>query len=369
MSDKLKNIFVVAAALLVFFGLSIACVLKPDDAYSEAERRALAQKPEFGAQALVSGEFMEDFEAYAADQFPLRDGFRSIKAFSERYLFLRADNNDIVIRDGAAAKLEYPLNEGMIENAADKFRFIYESFFEGTEAELYLSVVPDKNYYLAQEESILSLDYERLTQLLREKTDYAEYIDLFPVLELEDYYGTDSHWRQECITDAAQTLLSAMGAEYGAEYSEQRVDTPFYGVYCGQAALPLEPDELVWLSSPELEGCRVTCHDSGVPEEMEMYDLALASGRDGYEMYLCGAKAIITVENPAAEGGRELVLFRDSFGSSIAPLLAQGYAKITLVDIRYVSSAFLGALLDFSGVDDVLFLYSAAMLNNSSAFR
>ena len=65
---------------------------------------------------------------------------------------------------------------------------------------------------------------------------------------------------------------------------------------------------------------------------------------------------------------RELILFRDSFGSSIAPLLIENYKTVTIVDIRYVQTDYLGQLLDFHG-QDVLFLYGAAMLNDSYTFK
>ena len=49
---------------------------------------------------------------------------------------------------------------------------------------------------------------------------------------------------------------------------------------------------------------------------------------------------MITIENPQAPGtdaeGRELVVFRDSFGSSLLPLMISGYEKITIFDIRYL---------------------------------
>ena len=97
--------------------------------------------------------------------------------------------------------------------------------------------------------------------------------------------------------------------------------------------------------------------------------LALAAGRDGYEMFLGGTKALLTIENPAAATDRELVLFRDSFGSSIAPLLAQGYARVTVVDIRYMTSAAAARLVDLTAADDVLFLYSTLILNNSATLK
>lgn len=123
-------------------------------------------------------------------------------------------------------------------------------------------------------------------------------------------------------------------------------------------------EELNYLSSDTLSALKVYCMDTGEAREMPLYDLEKAVGRDGYEMYLSGSLALITIENPLAEGDRELVVFRDSFGSSLAPLLCGGYARVTLVDIRYISSAFLDRFIDFDGAD-VLFLYSGAVLNNS----
>ena len=76
----------------------------------------------------------------------------------------------------------------------------------------------------------------------------------------------------------------------------------------------------------------------------------------------------MTVTNPAADTDRELVIFRDSFGSSLAPLLIEDYAKITLVDIRYIQSDFLGQFIEFDG-QDVLFIYGTTILNDSFTLK
>ena len=62
------------------------------------------------------------------------------------------------------------------------------------------------------------------------------------------------------------------------------------------------------------------------------------------------------------------MIFRDSFASSLAPLLLDGYAKITLVDIRYLPSVRLGSFLTFID-QDVLFLYSVNVLNTSATIK
>ena len=85
-------------------------------------------------------------------------------------------------------------------------------------------------------------------------------------------------------------------------------------------------------------------------------------------MFLSGVAPLITIENPNAGTDKELVMFRDSFGSSLAPLLAEGYSKITVVDVRYMQSSLVGNFVDFEN-SDVLFIYSTALLNNSTAMK
>ena len=74
------------------------------------------------------------------------------------------------------------------------------------------------------------------------------------------------------------------------------------------------------------------------------------------------------IENPNAGSEKELIVFRDSFGSSIVPLLIDEYSKITVIDTRYVQSKVLESLVEFHG-QDTLFLYSTLILNNSTALR
>lgn len=368
MNEKHRSIFLTVVMAAVLFGLSFWAWLKPADRFSESERRVLQSFPELNADTLRTGKFMEEFESYTLDQFPCRDGFRSLKALSVLHLFQQKDNNDLFIKDGYVSKLNYPLREEMLDHAADRFQSLYDNYLAGTDTKLYFSIVPDKSYFLAGENGYLSLDYEELIAKMREKTPYMEYIDIFDKLSLQNYYRTDTHWRQETLLPVANKLASAMGVSLSAEYETQTVSEPFYGVYTGQSALPLRPDTLSYLTNDILEGCTVTSYDTGAPQSAEMYDLSAAASADPYELFLNGADALLVIENPAAKTDRELVVFRDSFGSSLVPLLVEGYSKVTLVDIRYLNSAYLGSFVEFDN-QDVLFLYSTLLLNDSLALK
>ena len=120
------------------------------------------------------------------------------------------------------------------------------------------------------------------------------------------------------------------------------------------------------LESDLLKDCRVYDYESG--QDTDIYNMEKLSSRDLYDVFLSGSRSLLTIENPHGETDRELIIFRDSFGSSLAPLLVNSYAKVTLVDIRYIQIDVLDRFLDFHG-QDVLLLYSVPVLNNSQTIK
>lgn len=354
---------VMSVYMLIMFS---ACILKPSDEYSDSERRKLQQFPEVSSESLLNGEFMTDFESYTLDQFPLREMFRRIKSYTALYGFMHQDNNGIYISDGYASAMEYPLNEKSLEHAVRRFRKVYDMYISGKDISAYYAVIPDKNYFMAEQSGHLSFDYEEFYNKINDDIDFMEYIDIRPLLDLEDYYRTDTHWRQEKIVDVAEFIGQKMGVSLNGTYQKYELDNPFYGVYYGQAALPMNPETIYYLMSDDMESCNV--FDFQNNREIEVYDLEKAYGKDSYEIYLSGPLSLITIENPNADNDKELIMFRDSFGSSLAPLLIDGYSKITLVDIRYISSEMLGRFIEFDN-QDVLFVYSTLVLNNSETIK
>ncbi len=210
------------------------------------------------------------------------------------------------------------------------------------------------------------MDYREFEQQMKQKMDFAQYISISELLEKDDYYKTDTHWRQERIIDVAQRLAQNMSATLSSDYTFHTLTHDFYGVYYGQAALPLEPDVLQYVTQDVMEECYV--YDGQNKKEITMYDMEKATGRDPYEMFLSGSLSLVTLNNPKAQENKKLILFRDSFGSSIAPLLISGYSQITLVDIRYIQPDYLEQFINFDDCD-ILFLYSTLVLNNSETLK
>jgi len=363
---KVKHWAVIGTVILLLIGFGAALWLLPDGELSYSERRKLAQLPEFSLEAVFDSEFSGEFEDYMLDQFPLRDAFRSFKSLTAFHILQRQDNNGIYLWQDGVYKQEYPMNATQIDYGAKKLNEIYSRYLQGMN--VHYAVIPDKNYYAAEAAGQLHLDYAALKAQLRGGvTPEIGEIELFDTLTAESYYRTDPHWRQETLQPVLDRLSETLGLELSTVDSyEQGVFENFYGAYYGQSALAVSPDTLLYLENDITRAATVTTLDTG--ETTGLYPLDAYDGMDAYDIYLGGAAALQVIENPNADTDRELILFRDSFGSSLAPLLLEEYAKITLIDLRYVSSAALGQFVQFED-QDVLFLYSTLIWNGASMLR
>ena len=254
----------------------------------------------------------------------------------------------------------------MAAHAGELFQRICEENLGESAGRTYLAVVPGKHAFLAGDRP--ALDWQELTRAVADCAPALTPVGLGTVLSAEDYYRTDAHWRQEALLPAAEYLCGVLGVPGASGSHETKTyPVPFAGDYLRD--LPLAPDQLNYLTGPGMEEITVTRYDlMGRPHTGLLYDRLRAREGEGYNLFLSGAQGLLVLENPAAATERELILFRDSFGSSLAPLLAESYCRVTLVDLRYFPSYLLGETLDFHG-QDVLFLYSTLLLNNSLALR
>jgi len=123
---------------------------------------------------------------------------------------------------------------------------------------------------------------------------------------------------------------------------------------------------LKYLSNDEIENVTVTYLEN--KDLNKIYNVDKLTGMDSYDVYLDGASSFIEIDNKNSKSKKELIIFRDSFGSSIAPLLIPYYKKITIIDNRYISSDYYMEYIDYEK-QDVLFLYSTLIVNNSYTLK
>ncbi len=368
--QKISSIITASLFLVLILGGSLFCIIAPDKAVSATERRKLAQFPTLSTESINSGKFFENFDKYAADQLPLRDTLRGIKALTRFNLLGRLENNGIVIREDTAIKLATSYNEALLKANVELWNSIAKENFSS--ANLYYSIVPDKGYFLS-DTYYPHLNYDKLMDTVRENAPSgASEISIADRLKLTDYYSTDLHWKQESVYPIAAYLAEVLGTTIDAEqsYTDKSLGD-FYGVYVGQSALPLDPDSLTIRENSTTQSVNVYVYRSSgmkikrVPSAV--YNIDSMSADDMYSVFLAGSESIVEIENPNVSNGKTLAVFRDSFSSSLMPYLMSGYERIIMFDTRYMASSILGSLkqLRLSEVTDVLFLYSVTTITET----
>ena len=268
---------------------------------------------------------------------------------------------------------EKELDEKSIDRAIGKFQTFAEDYC-GESQRVFLALIPSKNGYLNAENGHLNEAEFAILQTVADKWG-SNFIDLSVCLDLEDYYRTDPHWRQECLGNVLMELGAALEFETDTtddadaplteNWTEEVLTTDYIGVY-GDEVDGVPAEEMTVLHHGDMDGYIVRNGETG--EEMSLYDTAKLSERDPYELFVGGPLSLVTIENPNADNDRHLVVVRDSFGSALLPMLAQSYAKVTAVDIRYMMPNLVGNFVDFTDAD-VLFLYSSTVLNNSITLK
>lgn len=369
--NKKYAIFITVLFCLFTFGFGAALILSPSRDFSEQENRYLAQFKAPTADTLRSGKFMEDFEKYVSDQFPLRDQWIQLKAGAERILGKQENNGVYFGTDGETlfAQFTPPTDEELEQ----KVGFV-NKLGENLDVPVYFSLVPDKSAVLA---SLLPTNapnrddgstIQRAMELCGSKVTY---IDLRGALtSAGDFYRTDHHWTTQGAQRAWWQLMAGMGqvqpsedmdgfSYQGLSYTE--VSDSFYGTtYSSSGAGWVKPDSIhtVIPEGGTRGNVTVTGYPEGTPIDSSLYYPEKLEVKDKYAYFLGGNQPLCVIQNPDAAGGKLLVI-RDSYSDSLAPFLAESFQEVHLFDLRYNNMSLTQYVVD-NGIDQVLVLYSTA---------
>lgn len=249
-------------------------------------------------------------------------------------------------------------------NFAAKLQSLREQYLTD-QNRVFWAIVPDKGYYL-QDEGWTDIDYALLFETAAQGLDGWQQIDLTGTLTREDYYKTDGHWRQESLQGVLDALGQAMGFSISMGDFTAHTADGFVGAYRDRIPADTPSETVTWLTSAATDAARA--EDIQNPDDTAVYAESELETGTPYDLFLHGASPLITITSPEAKTDRELIIFRDSFASALAPLLLEQYRTVTLVDIRYLASSLLPQYVTFTD-QDVLFLYSVGVVNRSAMLR
>ena len=323
---KKSPLFVVSMALLLL--LLAGQWLLPRREFSEMENRVLAQAPEVSVSSLTNGRWADRFEAFAADQIPLRDAFVSLYMTMEASAGRRLVDGVLLGQEGRM----FDRTDGYSERNVRLNAAALRGLSEQTGVPVCLLAVPSAA--LVDPEAVPAhapvADESALLNAAGEETKLLPLInslcDVRGCGEL--YYHTDHHWNMGGTQVGYQIVCQALGL------NALPVDTltealPFFGSFYARCPLPWQkPDDFCFA---DISGIRLIAdgeEKDGLTDESQLLK------RDRYAALLYGNHGLIELINDSQNDGT-LFVIKDSFANALLPLLARHYHRIVAIDPRY----------------------------------
>ncbi|NLK40262.1 MAG: hypothetical protein GX303_08510 [Clostridiales bacterium] len=355
MKTKLNRIFfftfVVLWALVVVVNLAI-----PYRSYSENENRYLSAFPRFSLSELFNGEFMGKVEVYINEQFLARDAWINAQSLLEYGLGKKESNNVFIGKNTLIGKISGP-NDKFVEENIGGINY----FTSITDIPAFVMIVPSASEILTQRMPPFAKTWSQQDTIKAayDALEEAKGISLQEVLSehQEDYifYRTDHHWTTYGAYLAYTQYCSENRLE-PVEYTAELVSTSFNGtLYSSSGIRFIKSDEIEAFKNSFDPRCDIFDGKTTISYD-SIYFSEYLEKKDKYAYFLGTNQPIVTLYGKE-ENGPALLVFKDSYAHSFAPMLLEHYSKITLVDLRYINRR-LDNYLDIADYDDALFLLS-----------
>ena len=345
---KKSELFTVIAFCGFLFSMTLGYLFLPKTDFSEAEKRYLEEAPALSWDAVSSGDWGNDAEAYMADHIPGRNFFVGLNAYFDLFTGHQGAK-DIRLHDGKL--LEAPVETD--DAAVQKNMSAINAFAAAVGQQVDLMIVPSAGWAAGLEGYADSQIIASIYGGAEEPVSPVSVESVFAG-KPELYYNTDHHWTSAGAYAAYQAYMEALGRNYrGSDSFEKAVYGLFQGSTYSRSALWLTSGEELelWKGSEELT---VTNGESDEIHQGVYYWERLEEA-DKYTVFLDGNHSVVRIQNPNAEG--RLLVIRDSYSNSLGCFLAESYAEVVLVDLRYYKQP-VSQLAAEENFDHILVCYS-----------
>lgn len=404
--NKFKYYINILIFFTAIFLISMLNLISPkNETISEIENRALAKKPSYSKENLLSGQYFRDFESYFADHFLKREilvqkskDISSLKGIQrEEEVFLvdydgqnvgggesqgESDDTDdekneekdktesatkgnLLILNDTVMEI-YKFNEASSKSYANMINSVKEKL--GDNVKVYSLITPiqiefleNKKYKDLSDSQLDSIKYVK-SNLSKDIISVDAYKTLHDHIDEYVYYRTDHHW-------------TALGAYYG--YTG-------FAEAAGFQAIPLDeykkdeahgflghlstinpsekvnnnPDDVTYYIPPVKSKMEVFYYDKETGEKKSYEGSVISKSYldtdQKYGVFIGGDFPLGVIKTNAGTD-KKIMVIKDSYGNSFIPFLVAHYSEIYVVDPRHYKESIIN-LAHENGINEVLFV-------------
>lgn len=314
-------------------------------------------------ETFVSGKFGADFEDGAKTYFRWSDSAKTLHANLERLLGKKGNNGIHFAKDGYLIERPAAYNKDIVSTNLDAAI----SLAKRGEYNVSIAVIPTAFEILQDYLPAHAYD-DREVQVLDAVKEYEHIIpvcDTRTALEAakEDYiyYRTDNH----LTTEGSYHVYNALGYTLWYEpYPIEDFNIEVMSENFKGATWEKSPVSFVKADSLEryiLPGSQNQTLEEWNGMRDSIYEL---DSKDSY--YVFPGRSTDSVIHSDCGETRRIAVIKDSYANSIAPFLANHFAEVHLIDLKYFSKN-ISEYLKNNEITDVLILYSSDTFNTDTS--
>lgn len=364
----MRNKIITSFFCLLLAAGVLAGLLTPDRYYSESERRTLTQKNAISPSDFFGGKMGTEIEKYLADQFPLRDGWITVKTLAERLSGKTETAGVYFGKDGY-------LIDAFTDYDRERFSANLEALLrlsktlEARDVPMQVMLVPTAVQILADKLPTFAPRLDQRALLEEAKARGLCTVDVFDILsEHRDeyiYYKTDHHFTSLGAYYCYAAWMQAQGRTVqplSAWQSQVLCDT-FRGTTYNKVNDPFAAYDTITAYYKTLT--HTVRYNGGNYVTDSIYERKYLSGKDPYAAFL-NSNQSTTVVSGGGEG--KLLILKDSYANCFAQFVIDDYAETHLIDLRF----FRGSVSDYvaqNGITQVLVLYNIPNFASDTSIR
>jgi len=351
--------FIIVAALSMLF--------RKDRAFSDEENRVLASRPAFALtsgsfwKSLYDGSFSASVDAWAADQFPLRDTWMKLQ-FTTALITGQKEFSDIYIGENGylLAEPALPQQDREIRTADAMNSFCMRH----DDMRFYTIFAPVAS-------QILTDKLPRFAKVHDQRGDIADFqemllgsfknLDVGSVLDHHKdeliYYRTDHHWTSYGAFLTFQAAAGLMQIDTPNVWRCYPVTDSFQGTLASRSGDHRSTDIIHVYMTPEDAAQYYVYYPATRDRKPSMFETAQLEEKDKYTVFFGGNHPEVEIVT-TADTGRQLLVFKDSYANCFMQFLTPYFDKIVMIDPRYYYEN-VETLMTGYDFTDVLFLYCA----------
>lgn len=344
--DK-KITFAICATLSGIFCMILLTVgvfyfFAPQRTMSQTENRMLEKMPKLSLSSLADGSFMDKFELFLSDQFPLRDKIVEAKTFIERTTGKKEINGVYFGKDGFLFEEQSKYDDKKVKKTVTVINKLAKAL---PKAKKGFILSPNSSYILSDfmpdgvKQDNQYSQIKKIKNQIDKSYSWIDCVKLFSNVKDKRtlFYRTDHHWTTRAAYLGFKQLMNDWKIDISKnKYNFSAVSNTFQGTLASKAAVENIRD-IIEICVPEKTKNTYLVFFEAKGEILPTFFVKdKLNQKNQYEVFLGGNYDKVII-NTNRQTKNTLLIIKDSYANCMLPMFTPYFSKIVVIDPRYLS--------------------------------